>query len=170
MTRSRLKLIGVISDTHGFLRPEALDALRDVDRIIHAGDIGGAHLIDELEKIAPVSVVRGNNDRDAWGQSLPETIDLEIDGWRLHVLHNLAELDINPVEANIDAVIAGHSHKPVVNQQDQVLFLNPGSAGPRRFSLPVTLAHLTLGPDILRATILPLVGAPKSNSKRRVSR
>jgi putative phosphoesterase len=166
MTRPAVKLIGVISDTHGLLRPEALDALRGVDRIIHAGDVGGAHLIDELEKIAPVSVVRGNNDRDAWGRTLPETIDLEIDGWRLHVLHNLAELNLNPVETNVHAVITGHSHKPVVNQQNKALFLNPGSAGPRRFSLPITLAHLTLGPDMLRASIIPLVSAAQSNSKR----
>ena len=170
MTRSKLKLIGVISDTHGLLRPEALDALRGVDRIIHAGDIGGAHIIDELKEIAPVSVVRGNNDRDAWGQSLPETVDLEIDGWRVHVLHNLAELKSNPVDSNVHAVIAGHSHKPAVNQQDNVLLLNPGSAGPRRFSLPITLAHLTVGPDILRATIIPLAipeGKTKSKKARR---
>lgn len=170
MTRSVRKLIGVISDTHGLLRPEAFDALRGVDRIIHAGDIGGAHIIEALHAIAPVDVVRGNNDRDEWGAALPETLDLDVDGWRIHVLHNLTELSVDPARANVHAVITGHSHKPSVSQRDNVLYLNPGSAGPRRFSLPITLAHVMIGPDILRASIIPLVSAPEGRTKAKKTR
>lgn len=168
MKHTKAKVIGVISDTHGLLRPEALEALRGVARIIHAGDIGGAHIIETLERIAPVSAVRGNNDRDAWGASLPETLDLVVDGWRIHVRHNLAELSLDPTRENAHAVITGHSHKPLVTERNDVLFLNPGSAGPRRFSLPITIARLTLDPDNLRATLIPLAAElkGKKNAKK----
>ena len=167
MKRLKSRLIGVISDTHGLLRPEALDALSGVHRIIHAGDVGGAHIVEALEKIAPVSVVRGNNDRDEWVTTLSESLTLEIEGRVFHVLHDLAELNIDPARAGIDVVITGHSHKPSVTQRKDVLYVNPGSAGPRRFSLPITLAHLIVGPDILKPSIVPLAIAVSSHTKEK---
>ena len=136
--------IGLISDTHGLVRPEALQALAGVDRIIHAGDVGGAGVIETLTGIAPVDVVRGNNDKDPWGAQLPEWLALEFEGIGIHVRHDVKELDVDPVAAGFRVVIAGHSHKPVVAERDGVLFVNPGSAGPRRFSLPVTVGYLTV--------------------------
>jgi putative phosphoesterase len=134
--------IGLISDTHGLVRPEALLALAGVDRIIHAGDIGGADVIEALSGIAPVDVVRGNNDKDPWGAKLPAWLALEFEGVSIHVLHDVKEMDVDPAAAGFRVVIAGHSHKPVVAERDGVLFVNPGSAGPRRFSLPVTVGYL----------------------------
>jgi putative phosphoesterase len=136
--------IGLISDTHGLVRPEALQALAGVDRIIHAGDVGGAGVIETLTGIAPVDVVRGNNDKDPWGAQLPEWLALEFEGVGIHVRHDVKELDVDPGAAGFRVVIAGHSHKPVVTERDGVLFVNPGSAGPRRFSLPVTVGYLTV--------------------------
>jgi putative phosphoesterase len=170
MKRSTRRLIGVISDTHGLLRPEAIHALRGVERIIHAGDIGGAQIIETLETIAPVSVVRGNNDRDAWGETLPESITLDIDRRRIYVLHNVAELNLDPAREDISVVISGHSHQPSVTQHGEILFLNPGSAGPRRFTLPTTLAHLLVGPDILQATIVPLNIVPSGRTSAKKTR
>lgn len=170
MKRAASRLIGVISDTHGLLRPEAIHALRGVDHIIHAGDIGGPQIIESLERIAPVSVVRGNNDRDAWGKALPESMTLDVDGRRIHVLHSLAALKLDPAREGIHAVISGHSHQPSVIKQGATLFLNPGSAGPRRFSLPITLAHLLVGPDILRATLVPLTIAPGARTSTKKTR
>lgn len=134
--------IGLISDTHGLVRREALLALAGVDRIIHAGDIGGADVIEALSGIAPVDVVRGNNDKDPWGAKLPAWLALEFEGVSIHVLHDVKEMDVDPAAAGFRVVIAGHSHKPVVADRDGVLFVNPGSAGPRRFSLPVTVGFL----------------------------
>jgi putative phosphoesterase len=136
--------IGLISDTHGLLRPEALRALAGVQHIIHAGDIGGPEVIEALRDIAPVDAVRGNNDKDAWAAQFPLRLTLEFKGVHIHVLHDLKELDVDPAAAGFRVVIAGHSHKPVVVERDGVLFVNPGSAGPRRFSLPVTIGHLTV--------------------------
>jgi putative phosphoesterase len=149
--------IGLISDTHGLVRPEALQALAGVDRIIHAGDVGGAAVIEALRRIAPVEVVRGNNDRDAWGQQLAPWLALEFDGVGIHVLHDLNEMDVDPVAAGFRVVIAGHSHKPLVTERDGVLFVNPGSAGPRRFSLPVTLGYLDIEAGAARAGIRSLL-------------
>ena len=134
--------IGLISDTHGLVRREALLALAGVDRIIHAGDIGGADVIEALSGIAPVDAVRGNNDKDPWGAKLPAWLALEFEGVSIHVLHDVKEMDVDPAAAGFRVVIAGHSHKPVVAERDGVLFVNPGSAGPRRFSLPVTVGFL----------------------------
>ena len=134
--------IGLISDTHGLVRREALLALAGVDRIIHAGDIGGADVIEALSGIAPVDAVRGNNDKDPWGAKLPAWLALEFEGVSIHVLHDVKEMDVDPAAAGFRVVIAGHSHKPVVADRDGVLFVNPGSAGPRRFSLPVTVGFL----------------------------
>jgi putative phosphoesterase len=149
--------IGLISDTHGLVRPEALRALAGVERIIHAGDVGGPEVIEALRGIAPVDVVRGNNDKDPWGAKLPSWLALEFEGVRVHVLHDLKEIDVEPAAAGFRVVVAGHSHKPVVTVRDGVLFVNPGSAGQRRFSLPVTLGYLTVAAGGARAEIKSLL-------------
>jgi uncharacterized protein len=149
--------IGLISDTHGLVRPEALQALAGVDRIIHAGDIGGAGVIEALSGIAPVDVVRGNNDKDPWGAKLPAWLALEFEGVSIHVLHDVKDMDVDPAAAGFRVVIAGHSHKPMVAERDGVLFVNPGSAGPRRFSLPVTVGYLTVEGGAARAQIKSLL-------------
>lgn len=149
--------IGLISDTHGLVRPEAVQALAGVERIIHAGDVGGAEVVEALRRIAPVDVVRGNNDKDAWGQQLAAWLALEFDGVGVHVRHDLSEMDIDPAAAGFRVVITGHSHKPLVTERDGVLFVNPGSAGPRRFSLPVTLGYLDIEAGAARAGIRSLL-------------
>jgi putative phosphoesterase len=138
--------IGVISDTHGLLRASALDALRDCSMLVHAGDIGKPAVLDGLRAIAPLVAVRGNVDA-RWAHDIAETADVALAGWRIHVLHNLGELAIDPVAEAIDIVISGHSHVPRIERRGGVLFVNPGSAGPRRFKLPIAVARLTLGPD-----------------------
>lgn len=150
------RLVGVISDTHGLVRPEALAALRGVALIVHAGDIGRPEVLTQLGAIAPVAAVRGNNDRGAWAAALPETDVVDVGGRLLYVLHDVKTLDLDPAAAGFHAVIAGHSHKPSVQERDGVLFLNPGSAGPRRFSLPVALARLRVGGARLDAEIVRL--------------
>jgi uncharacterized protein len=149
--------IGLISDTHGLVRPEALLALAGVDRIIHAGDIGGAGVIEALSGIGPVDVVRGNNDKDPWGAKLPAWLALEFEGVSIHVLHDVKDMDVDPAAAGFRVVIAGHSHKPMVAERDGVLFVNPGSAGPRRFSLPVTVGYLTVSGGAASAQIKSLL-------------
>jgi uncharacterized protein len=149
--------IGLISDTHGLVRPEALQALAGVERIIHAGDVGGASVIDALRAIAPVDVVRGNNDKDAWGIKLPPWLALEFEGVGIHVLHDVNEMDVDPAAAGFRVVIAGHSHKPLVTERDAVLFVNPGSAGPQRFKLPVTVGYLTVTAGTAHAQIQSLL-------------
>lgn len=134
--------IGVLSDTHGLVRPEALAALAGVCHIVHAGDIGGPDVLAALQAIAPVTAVRGNNDHGAFAASLPERATVTLAGLVLHVVHDLGELAIDPVRAGVAVVIAGHSHRPRIERVAGVLHLNPGSAGPRRFRLPVTLARL----------------------------
>ena len=131
-------IIGVISDTHGLVRPEAMAALKGVELIIHGGDIGKAEVLQSLSSIAPVCAIRGNNDRDPWAKKLPDVLNLQVNGLKFHVIHNVNELEGDPNAAGIHAVISGHSHKPSVVERDGVLFINPGSAGPRRFKLPVT--------------------------------
>jgi hypothetical protein len=148
--------IGVISDTHGLLRPEAVRALRGVDLIVHAGDVGAPAILEGLRAFARVLAVRGNNDRGAWARALPETETIDVAGARIHVVHDLKELAIDPAQARVDVVIAGHSHRPAIRTRDGVLFLNPGSAGPRRFTLPVSVALLSLGPARPRARIVTL--------------
>jgi putative phosphoesterase len=149
--------IGVISDTHGLLRPEATRALAGVAQIIHAGDIGGEEIIDALRAIAPVHAVRGNNDKGAWARKLPLQLTLEFAGVRIFVLHNMKELDLDPAVAGLQVVISGHSHMPGMTQRDGILFLNPGSAGPRRFKLPVSVASLTVAHGMAQATIQRLL-------------
>jgi len=135
-------LIGVISDTHGLLRPEAVKALKGVELIIHAGDIGNPKVLAGLARIAPVHAVRGNTDRGDWARDLPPTRVVEAGGVHLYILHELFCLDLDPAAAGLAAVIFGHSHRPHLERQNGVLYLNPGSAGPRRFTLPVTLARI----------------------------
>lgn len=157
---SAMARIGVISDTHGLLRPEALAALQGVDHIVHAGDVGKPEILPALRAIAPVSVVRGNVDVGPWASPLPETAATAVGGTRIYVLHDLAALAIDPVAEGIDVVIYGHSHRPTIERRGRVLYLNPGSAGPRRFSLPVTVALLTVDRGRLEAVIVPLPIAP----------
>lgn len=148
--------IGLISDTHGLLRPEALAALQGCAQIIHAGDIGKPQVLDGLRTIAPLEAIRGNIDTADWALELPERLDLRIGGLTLHVLHDLKQLDIDPLAAGIDVVIAGHSHKPKVERRDGVLYINPGSAGPRRFSLPISLALLELNDGDAQVELISL--------------
>jgi uncharacterized protein len=154
--------VGVISDTHGLLRPEAVDALLGVDRIVHAGDVGRAEILAELARLAPLTVIRGNIDHGDWADALPETTQLSVGAVTLHVLHDLAGLAIDPVVARVDIVISGHSHQPKVERRGRVLYLNPGSAGPRRFSLPITIAILTIDARHVDAEIVPLTMAGAS--------
>lgn len=141
------KRIGLISDTHGLIRPEAIEALQGVEIIIHAGDVGRPDVLGHLMTIAPVFAVRGNVDGGAWAAALPEVETLSFGGHSIHVLHILGELSIDPVAAKVSAVISGHSHQPVIEDKDGVLYINPGSAGPRRFRLPVTVGRITIGDD-----------------------
>jgi len=135
-------MIGVISDTHGLVRPEVFEIFKGVDLIIHAGDIGGIKVLEALETIAPVKAVRGNNDRDAWADPIPQDQVIEHGSHVLFVLHELDHLDLDPGAADFSVVIYGHSHRPLAETKNGVLYLNPGSAGPRRFSLPIALAKL----------------------------
>lgn len=142
--------IGIISDTHGLLRPEAEQALAGVAHIIHAGDIGHADVLVGLRRIAPVTAIRGNVDTGDWAKDYPDTQAVRLGERSFHVLHDLGELQIDPVACGIDVVVSGHSHRPRVETIDGVLYLNPGSAGPRRFKLPITLATLELSASGLR--------------------
>lgn len=133
--------VGLISDTHGLLRPEALTFLRGSDFIVHAGDIGTSEVLEALAAIAPVTAVRGNNDLEPWAERIPETAVLDAVGVRIHVIHDLAQLRATP---DVRVVVSGHSHKPRVEERDGVLYVNPGSAGPRRFSLPIAVGELRI--------------------------
>jgi uncharacterized protein len=150
-------LIGVISDTHGLLRPEAAGALRRSEMILHAGDIGRPEVLEQLERTAPVRAVRGNNDRGDWAAGIPETLTITAGGLKIYMLHDLKTIDVDPKAMAVDVIIAGHSHKPLVEDRDGVLYLNPGSAGPRRFKLPVTLAHLLIRSGKPEAKIVELI-------------
>jgi len=166
--------IGVISDIHGLLRQDAVDALQGCDRIIHAGDVGSADVLEQLRRLAPVVAVRGNVDNGGWAQALPRSAAIELDGHTIYVLHILADLDLasaqlrrglavalakadlQPAPAGVSAVVYGHSHKPSIEDRDSVLYLNPGSAGPRRFRLPVSVARLSVVDGRLTARIIEL--------------
>jgi uncharacterized protein len=137
-------LIGLISDTHGLLRPSALRAMHGTELIIHAGDVGDATILDALKKIAPVVVVRGNVDADEWAEELPITAVADAGAAQIYVLHDVKQLDLNPAAAGFSIVVSGHSHKPGQTERDGVIYINPGSAGPRRFQLPITVARLDL--------------------------
>ena len=145
--------VGLISDTHGLLRPEALRFLRGADHIIHAGDIGAPEILQALRAMAPVTAVRGNNDRDAWAREVPGTADLKVGEVVIHVLHDIAELRLRP---RFRVVVSGHSHKPRLEERDGVLYVNPGSAGPRRFTLPIAVGELKIAGASVRARIKEL--------------
>jgi putative phosphoesterase len=137
--------IGLISDTHGLLRPDALAFLQGSDLIVHAGDIGGPDILQALSAIAPLTVVRGNNDRGPWAASIRETEWLQAAGINLYAIHDLAQLDVDPAAAGIQVVVSGHSHQPRVDRREGVLYVNPGSPGPRRFRLPISIGELLVG-------------------------
>lgn len=151
------KVIGVIADTHGLLRPEALHALAGCDHIVHAGDVGREEILEALARIAPVTTVRGNVDQAAWAQRLPEEARLTVDGVNLYVLHDRKALAFEPAVEGVGVVISGHSHKPLIERVGNVLYLNPGSAGKRRFSLPITLAKLEIEQRKVDAHLITLV-------------
>jgi uncharacterized protein len=143
--------VGLISDTHGLLRPEAIAFLRGCDHIIHGGDIGGQNILEELSSIAPVTAVRGNNDTGSWADALPQTELVQFEQAFVYVIHDLAQLDLDPQAAGVSVVVSGHSHQPQIRQRGGVLYVNPGSAGPRRFKLPVAVAEL----DIAGTSVTP---------------
>jgi putative phosphoesterase len=148
--------IGVISDTHGLLRPEATDVLEGVNLILHAGDIGKPEVLEVLSGIAPVVAVRGNNDKGEWAEELRESEVVNVGEISIYMLHNLKEIDINPSGAGFRIVISGHSHKPSIAESNGVLYLNPGSAGPRRFRLPISVAELKVIGNSVRAELIEL--------------
>lgn len=149
--------LGILSDTHGLLRPEVLPALRGTDMILHAGDVGDPQILAQLKSIGPVIAVRGNVDTQDWAAGLPSTAIVEADGLSIYLLHNLQHLDLKPEASGIHVVITGHTHQPEQHERAGVLYLNPGSAGPRRFHLPVTLAILRTSERPLRAEIVQLI-------------
>ena len=161
MSRRR---IGVIADTHGLLRPEAVEALRGSELIIHAGDIGKAAILDTLRALAPVKAVRGNVDRELWARGLPESEAFEIDEVGVYVLHDLGELDLVPEAAGFKVVVSGHSHQPSIQERNGVLFVNPGSAGPRRFRLPVGIAFLRVEGASVDAELVTLEPLTRADS------
>jgi hypothetical protein len=162
-------VVGLIADTHGLLRPEAAAALAGSDLILHAGDVGGPEVLAALAAIAPVRAVRGNNDHGPWAAALPAADVIQAGGAMIYLLHDVHDLDLEPCAAGVAAVVSGHSHRPAIAEKDGVLFVNPGSAGPRRFTLPVAVARLTIRPAgaaaqgaaaaaaaVLRAEIVPI--------------
>ena len=161
----RLHRVGLVSDTHGLIRPAALDALRDSELIIHCGDIGDPAVLETLRTLAPVRAVRGNNDKGAWACNLPTHDVVEVGSHAIYVLHNLAELDLDPGAAGFTAVVFGHSHQPAIEERGKILFVNPGSAGPPRFTLPVTIATLALRSGRCEAKIVELA-LPQQSHKR----
>jgi putative phosphoesterase len=151
--------VGLISDTHGLLRPQAVSFLHGCQHVIHGGDIGGQDVLDELRALAPVTAVRGNNDRDAWALAVPETELIQFGEVFVYVLHDLGQLDIDPQAAGVGVVVSGHSHRPLVEEREGVLYVNPGSAGPRRFKLPIAVAELVITGQSICARIVELDAA-----------
>lgn len=149
-------VVGLLADTHGLMRPEAMAALRGCDVILHAGDVGGEDVLMALRRLAPLHVVRGNNDRGAWADRLAPTAVIEVAGYSIYLLHDLHELTLEPLAAGFDVVVSGHSHRPRVEESGGVLFVNPGSAGPRRFRLPIGVARLRLGAGRPAAELIEL--------------
>ncbi len=148
--------VGIISDTHNLLRPEAIKALEGSDCIIHAGDIGSLEIIEKLKSIASVYAIRGNIDKPPWGNTFPDKDVFEISDKYIYVLHNIHEIDLDPAAAGFDVVISGHSHEPIIERKNGVLYINPGSAGPRRFKLPISIAKLQIDNDSISADLIEL--------------
>jgi len=151
-----LARLGIISDTHGLLRPEAVAFLQGCDRILHGGDIGNAEILARLSTIAPVTAVRGNNDKGAWAEGIAETEFFEFSGIYVYAIHDLSQLDIEPAAAGTRVVVSGHSHKPVIELRDGIFFINPGSAGPRRFKLPISIADIVIEGSAISPRIVEL--------------
>ena len=151
--------VGVISDTHGLLRPEAMEFLKGCGMIIHCGDICDAAVLEELSRIAPVRAVRGNNDKGAWAQALPQSTIIGIGEILVYVVHDILQMDVDPAAAGVAAVLSGHSHKPAVEHRDGITYLNPGSAGPRRFKLPICIAELVVSGGVPVPRIVELDGS-----------
>lgn len=156
MMAAKSLILGVISDTHGVLRPPAVAALRGSDRILHTGDVGSAEILDTLARVAPVTAIRGNVDTEPWARALPETEIVEAGGVLIYMLHDLARLDLKPDAAGFRIVVYGHSHRPKIEKKNGVLYFNPGSAGPRRFNLPVSVGRLTIERGSARAELIEL--------------
>ena len=154
--------VGLVSDTHDLLRPEAAAFLRGSDHIVHAGDICGPAVLEALRAIAPTTAVRGNNDRGAWADALRESEIVEVGGVVLYVVHDIAEIDIDPAAAGVRVVVSGHSHRPSFEERAGVLFVNPGSAGPRRFRLPISIAALTIDGARVTVSVVDLEAMPAS--------
>ena len=148
--------LGIISDTHGLLRPQAVAFLKGCDRILHGGDIGNAAILAHLSTMAPVTAVRGNNDKGAWAEAIPETEFFEFSGIYVYAIHDLAQLDIEPSAAGIRIVVSGHSHKPLIERRDDIFYVNPGSAGPRRFKLPISVADISIEGNAISPRIIEL--------------
>ena len=151
--------VGVISDTHGLVRPEALAALRGSRYIVHAGDIGDPRVLEELARIAPVTAVRGNNDTGAWARKLPDTDVLQVGKTRIYVIHDVKEMKLDAAASGFQVVVAGHSHRPRNETREGVLYVNPGSAGPRRFSLPIAVGRLLVGAGTPRFELMKIAAA-----------
>lgn len=149
--------VGLISDTHGLLRPEALDFLAGADHIVHGGDIGGPEILERLAVIAPLTVVRGNNDTAPWARAIPEAARVDVGAVALYAIHDLKRLVIDPRATGVGVVVSGHSHRPACSERDGVLYVNPGSAGPRRFSLPISAAELFIDDAGVRARLVTLI-------------
>jgi putative phosphoesterase len=149
--------VGLISDTHGLLRPEALDFLAGTDHIVHGGDIGGPEILERLATIAPLTVVRGNNDTAPWARAIPEAARVDVGAVALYAIHDLKRLVIDPRATGVGVVVSGHSHRPACSERDGVLYVNPGSAGPRRFSLPISAAELFIDEAGVRARLVTLI-------------
>jgi uncharacterized protein len=163
--------LGLISDTHGLVRPEALEALRGSDLILHAGDVGTPEVLSAFRRIARVVAVRGNNDRGAWAKDLPLRRTLTLGDVRVHLLHSSKDLDIDLARADVALVVSGHSHRPMIDRRDNVVFVNPGSAGPRRFELPVSVARCEIVGRRIEARLVPLAIADRGHMPiRRISR
>ena len=164
-TRGEVR-VGLLSDTHGLLRPEARAFLIGCDYIIHGGDIGGAEILDELAAVAPLFAVRGNNDTQAWAKRLPETELIRVGNVFVYVIHNLAELDIDPRAAGVRVVVSGHSHIPKVGERDGILYVNPGSCGPRRFKLPISAGEIMVSGSAVEARLVDLSGSVRVATRR----
>jgi putative phosphoesterase len=150
--------VGLVSDTHGLLRPEVRAFLMGSDYIVHGGDVGDSKILDELAVIAPLIAVRGNNDRETWAADLRETELIRVGNIFVYVIHNLAELDIDLDAVGVRVVVSGHSHKPMVEERDGILYINPGSCGPRRFKLPISFGEITVSGSAVKARIVDIIG------------
>ena len=148
--------LGVISDTHGLLRPQAVQALRGCDALLHAGDIGSSEILEALRSLAPVTAVRGNNDNSPWARELPLAVTIEVDGVRVHTLHEIKLLAVDPAAEGLRVIVSGHSHRPAMETRAGVLYFNPGSAGPRRFTLPVAVGILEISRGTVSARIIEI--------------